>query len=158
MDFQEVIENKVASDRAERMKTSPQLTLGELIARLEGMPTHWDKGEKGEKNIVFDFEYAIPTGLESWRGSYNELALTFDFKGYDHFYKKEPKPIKITAFIKMLKEAIGKEYTGWKGGKFVMGKNTPIWVANSGNSGNTGVIGVFDNEYELVLLTGRCEY
>jgi len=29
------------------------------------------------QRVVFDFEYAAPTGLDSWRGVYAELALTF---------------------------------------------------------------------------------
>jgi len=31
------------------------------------------------QRVVFDFEYAAPTGLDSWRGVYAELALTFGF-------------------------------------------------------------------------------
>ena len=156
--FVELIHNQVETERAKRVSLSDQLTLGELIAKLEAIPIYWDKRDKDEKTVIFNFEYAIPICLDSWRGSYSELAINFDFLGYEHFSEVEPKEMKITDFIKMLKEAIGKEYTGWKGGNFVMGKTTPLWVANDGNAGNTAVIGVIDNGYEVILETGRREY
>jgi hypothetical protein len=104
-----------------------------------------------------------PTGLSSWRGSYAELALNFSFVGYGMpgYIKTDGPDLKeltVTEFLAILKSAIGKTYTGWKGGDFVMGKNTPIWVANDGNSGNTAVIGVRDDEYAIILETAHTEY
>lgn len=151
MDLQEILENATAKMRADRLKNSPQLTLGELIAKLEPIAEKQEEVKKKydhEAEVVFDFEYLKPTGLSSWRGSYAELALEFDGE----------KGFTVSEFIALLKGAIGKTYTGYKGGDFVMGKTTPIWVANWGNSGNTGVIGVIDNEYEVILETARCEY
>lgn len=60
-------------------------------------------------------------------------------------------------FLKMLKETVGKEFTGYKGGEFTMDENTPIWVANYGNSGNTAVIDVIDEDYKIILVTGLRE-
>lgn len=61
----------------------------------------------------------------------------------------------------MKKKEIAKKYdheaTVWKGGKFVMGKTTPLWVVNAGNSGNTAVVGIIDKEYSIILLTAYCE-
>ncbi len=150
----------VKADRDKRMGQSEQLTLGELILKLEQIePTYVDYEKKTQdKNVCFDFEYAVPTGVSSWRGSYDELALTFDFTGYEHFSKDKPEPMTLTAFLKLLKETIGKEFTGWKGGEFVMGKTTPVWVANVGNSGNTGVVDVTSDDYSVTLITGHCEY
>ena len=66
--------------------------------------------------------------------------------------------MKVSEFLKMLKECIGKEFYGYKGGTFRMNKHTPVWVANYGRSGSTAVIEVVDNGYEVILITGWREY
>lgn len=154
MEFQEIVENKLAANRAEEMKTSLQLTLGELILKLEPIAAKQDEIKKKyehEAEVLFDFEYLFPTGLSSWRGVYAELALTFSLGGYGKPDKIEP--MKINKFLKMLKGAIGKSFTGWKGGEFMMGKNTPLWVANEGSVGTTGIVDVIDGEFEVILQT-----
>jgi hypothetical protein len=152
----------VKADRDARMGQSEQLTLGELILKLEQIePIYVDYEKKTQdKTVHLNFEYAFPTGVSSWRGSYDELALTFDFAGYSQFGnpKEKPKPMTLTAFLKLLKETIGKEFTGWKGGEFIMGKTTPVWIANDGNSGNTGVVDVTSDDYSVTLIGGYCEY
>lgn len=152
----ESIAESIKTQRAEVMKISPQLTLGELIAKLEAIP----KREEGkeEADVTFDFEYAFPTTLESWRGIYEELAIGFRFEGYElGDYEKEVKPWTLSAFIEHLKSALGKTYEGWKGGDFMMGKTTPIWVANPGNVGETGVLDVHDDGYRVRIITGICK-
>ena len=150
MDIQTMLDNAVQAGRANTMKTSKQLTLGELILKLEAIPKTWKdhEGKDNEKTVRFNFEYLHPTALSSWRGSYREIAIEFSEKGY------APK---LSEFISWLKEAIGKTYEGYKGGDFVMGKNTPVWVANYGHSGDTGIVDVRFDEYDVVLLTDKCE-
>ncbi len=159
--FASALHSIVNEQRKSRFKDSPQLSLGQLIELLEKfLPNNEMVREKYKEDITvrFDFEYAIPTGLSSWRGSYNELAIEFDFVGYEHFGEERPKDMTLVGFIDLLKSAMGKEFTGWKGGEFVMHENTPLWVANPGNSGETGIIGVLNNEYEIILITDRCEF
>lgn len=115
-DIGEVIRNKLALDRQKVMKTSEQLMLIELIIALEGVP---DKSVP----VVFD-EAHWPVDISSWRGSYSELAVEY---GGD-------KHLAVSEFLYVLKEAIGQKYEGYKGGEFLMGKNTPLWVANYGRS------------------------
>ena len=166
MDMQTILTNASSVMRAERLKSSPQMTLGEMIATIELIAKNQEniiKKYDHEADVVFDFEYAYPTGLSSWRGSYAELALNFSFKGYgvEGFQKLEnfePKEMLVSKFLELLKSALGKEYTGWKGGEFVMGKTTPIWVANDGNSGNTGVVGIKNDEHTIILETQLVEY
>ena len=142
MDFADVIHNQVKADRTKRLKESPQITLGELIVALDGV-------EKKDLKVYFDFEYAYPAGLSSWRGSYDELALKFSFEG------EAPT---VESLLAKLKDAVGKEYTGYKGGEFRMDKHTPIWAANYGNSGNTAIVGIINNGYSIILKTEYCEY
>lgn len=133
---------KMPAGRSERLKTSPQLLLGELILKLEAV-------EKKDLRVCFDFENAHPTHLGSWRGSYCELAIRFEFEG---------SCLTVVDFLKKLHEAVGATYEGYKGGEFTMGKNTPVWVANYGNSGNTAVVGIIDTGYQVIIETKYCEY
>ena len=38
--------------------------------------------------VFFDFEYLVPIGIQSWRGSYSELALKFSGIDFDGIEKK----------------------------------------------------------------------
>ena len=143
MDLQKMLDNAVNAGRQERLKTSSQLILGELIAKLEAL-------EDRTQTVSFAFENAVPTHLSSWRGSYNELALNFSFE--------ENAPT-VEDLIKRLKQAVGATYQGYKGGEFLMGKTTPVWVANYGNSGNTGITDVIQTEDdEVILKTEYCRF
>lgn len=150
-----MLDNAVAAQRAERMLTSSQLTLGELILKLEAVSNQ-------SLPVVFDGNKYKPTGLSSWRGSYAELAITYEVGGGsncyeqpkptcqrdefgDHHYKCEcggsnghntslPKQPTVADLLAVLKLAQGKYFVGYKGGDFTMGKTTPVWVANYGSS------------------------
>jgi hypothetical protein len=151
MDMGEVIQKMVKADRAERLKNSPQLSLGEIIAKLEG-------AERVTAEVQFDFERLVPTSLDSWRGSYDELGLGFRVTGYtDGADDKLTEPT-VESLLKELRGAIGKTYTGWKGGDFEMGRRTPVWVANPGNCGNTAIVDVKDHGHTVILVTAWCEY
>ena len=155
MDFQTQINQLVELQRKKTFAESPQITLGQLIEQLAPIikrNKERSREGKSEMDVVFDFEYLFPTTIDSWRGSYSELAIQFST------YDQNSKPLTINEFFKLLKQAIGKTYTGYKGGYFTMSESTPIWVANYGNSGNTGVVGVKDNGYQVVILTAYCEF
>jgi len=147
MDLQTYIQNAVKASRANTLANSDQLTLGELILKLEPIVKNQKDGD--EATVRYDFEYLFPTSIDSWRGSYDELALNFEMQGEE---------MKVSEFLKMLKDCVGKTFTGYKGGDFVMHKGTPIWVANYSNSGNTAVIDVVDNGYVVLLITGYREF
>ena len=147
MDLQTYIQNAVKASRANTLANSDQLTLGELILKLE--PIVKNQKDDDEATVRYDFEYLFPTSIDSWRGSYGELALNFETQG---------KEMKVSEFLKMLKNCIGKTFTGYKGGDFTMHKGTPIWVANYSHSGNTAIIDVVDNGYVVLLITGYREF
>lgn len=148
MDLQTYLGNAVKAARKETLANSDQLTLGELILKLKPI-VEKNKGEEDMPTVRYDFEYLFPTSIDSWRGSYDELALNFQTEG---------QPMKADAFLQMLEETVGETFEGYKGGEFTMNKHTPVWVANYGNSGNTAVIEVVDNSYEVILITGYREY
>lgn len=150
MDIQEYLANATKAARARTLATSDQLTLGEMILKLEAIAQKGYKLNDGtEPTVRYDFEYLFPNDIDSWRGSYDELALNF---------KSEGEPMTLTAFLEMLKSTVGKEFTGYKGGEYVMNKHTPVWVANYSHSGNTAVVEIVDNGYTVILMTAYREF
>lgn len=118
MDLQEIVNNAMKARRADEMLTSSQLTLGELILKLEAVD---DK----KLPVIFDGNKFHPIGVGSWRGSYCELAIEYSSSG---------KVFSVKRFLKILKDTVSKTFVGYKGGNFLMGRTTPVWVANYGES------------------------
>jgi hypothetical protein len=160
MDLQTFLDSELKRVRANKLKETNQMTLGVLIDKLEAVPLVYGSDNE-PKTVRYDFEFCIPTTLDSWRGSYDELALGWDYQGYapgdapDHNGTEE---LTLDGLLNELKSAIGKGFCGWKGGDYVMSRDTPIWVANPGNSGNTTITEVVDNGYEVILMTAYCEF
>ena len=152
MDLQTVLNAMVAKSRQETFAKSEQLSLGEIVLKLEAIA---DK----DKLIFFDFGGYTPCGIDSWRGIYAELALD---------YTDDPinKPT-VQTVLTMLKAAIGHTYEGYKGGDFTMSRQTPIWVAHYGISGiekykdsddysSVGVVDARDGEV-VIIATQKME-
>jgi len=150
MDLQTYLNNTLAAKRSEVMAKSDQLTLGEIILKCEAIAAKGSKLSDGsEPHVVYDFEYLYPTKIDSWRGSYEELALSFD---------GGRNSLALSDFISLLKTALDNTFTGYKGGEYTMSRHTPVWVANYGNSGSTAVVEVVDRKYEVILMTGYREF
>ena len=134
--------------RDNRFRASDQLSLGDIIEACEKALAEREEG-KSVPYVCYDFADTFPTDIDSWRGSYAELALN---------YRSEGEEMKLPDFIAMLKKADGGTFHGYKGGEFTMSLNTPVWVANHGMAGNTAVVGVVNEGYQVILLTGLQEY
>lgn len=88
------------------------MTLGDLIKRLE----------KADPNKPIALGFGHP---HSYRGYYEDLAF---------------EPVRNTTVGAMLacaKEAMGKTYTGYKGGEYEMGEYTDVWLSHYGHTGET---------------------
>ena len=96
MDLQTYIQNAVKASRENTLSNSDQLTLGELISKLE--PIVKNQKSDNEATVRYDFEYLFPTSIDSWRGSYAELALDFETQG------EEMKGYGLEDVIRVLKE------------------------------------------------------
>lgn len=119
---------------------SKQMTLGECIKKLEEI--------KSDFNIEFDFGGISPTTLNSWRGRYDELALGFAGGEYSSGIVKT-----VGELLEEFKSAVGKTYSGWKGGDFVMTESTPVWVDNPGRCTYTYITDIRASEYDAMILT-----
>ena len=80
------------------------LSLGELIDRLE---------QESDKDRVVPVGFCNP---HSYRGYYEDLA--FEIR----------KNVSIQEMLDSAKSAVGKTFTGWKGGNYKMNEWTPVWI------------------------------
>ena len=109
---------------------SHNMTLGGLTAALKALA--FDEDAK----VQFDFCNYVPSHLGSYRGFYEDLAIGYcEEAGSD-------KDMLVSNFLKMLEEANGKTFQGYKGGDFGMGENTRLWVANYGRCSSTALVGI----------------
>ena len=74
MDLQTFITNQIQASRQAELKNSPQLLLGEIILKLEAVSNK-------DLPLFIDIKNKRPMGIESWRGSYCELAITTESFG-----------------------------------------------------------------------------
>jgi hypothetical protein len=150
MDLQTLLDNAVVASRAEELKSSPIMTLGEAIAILESSELTYASYEKKltDKMVQFDFGYMHPDGVDSWRGIYAELAIG---------YSEESGGVTAKDFLKQLKDAVGATFTGYKGGDFMMGKATPLHVDNYGHCSSTALVGISVDDYGVTLRTWKLE-
>ena len=149
--MQKMFNNAMKARRAETMLNSEQLTLGEFILKLEAIKN---------KNlfVVFDDPKYYPLGFDSWRGNYDELMLEYE------------SGISKTLCKDLLKKAIetkGRTFSGYKGGDYIMGKSTPIWVAQYGDSSGfktteeiytQAVIDITETDNNVVIVTKNIEF
>lgn len=121
-----------------------QLTLGELIKQFEDIKEHAECNQE----VFFDFGYYRPTSLYSWRGAYEELGLSYD----------EESEATVESLLIELKSAIGKQFTGYKGGDYIMSEDTPVWAAQPNHGGYTAICGVTNIGYRVIINTILKEY
>jgi hypothetical protein len=113
------------------------ITLGAMIRALE----HCNQ----DAFVRFDFCGMVPGKLGSYRGDYSELALGFN--GAD------ATDVRVSDLVAHLKKAVGKEFTGWKGGDFLMSLDSPVWVDNPGKYTRTGIVGIREGECCVIIDT-----
>lgn len=110
------------------------LTIGELIKELEKVDLNF--------SVYYDFADCIPTGIDSWRGVYNEPALGWAATGYSAS-NDSPKTPTVAQVLDMLREPLkGETYTGWKGGEFRYTEDSPLHVDNRGDCSHTAIVKV----------------
>jgi len=124
--------------------SSDQMLLGQLIDELLRHDL--------DQDIRYDFGYFYPHGIHSYRGFYEDLALGYDnkFKGDNH--------VKGGDVLSWLNNAINKEFTGYKGGKYRMNGYTPLWVANHDETSEVIIVDVQKFSVGIVLVTKMIDF
>lgn len=108
MDIQAYFDGLSKQWKKERSET--QMTLGKMISRLKELP------ESLQIQGISD--------PHSYRGYYEDIA-----------FEPTSKKVSIAALLKECESSMGQVFCGYKGGDFVMGALTPVWVANYGSCG-----------------------
>lgn len=113
MDLQKLV--NAMNDMSRRDRSRYHLTLGKLIKSLgaadAGMPVAFRDG-------------GSPTEPHSYRGYYSDMAI-----------ENTAEPISAGNFLLVCQAALGQTFEGYKGGDYVMGEDTPLWMAAYGCCG-----------------------
>ena len=118
MDVQALVNEMNA--QAQLVRAATQMTLGKLIKRFGELPA----------GLMID-----SLGPHSYRGYYCDLAL--------EPYRLASRQT-VADTLNMLKDCVGREFEGYKGGEYVMDENTPVWIASYGCCGER-IMGVNDD-------------
>ena len=118
------------------------MTLGTLIKLLETFPR--------EAELTYDLGRVrvCKPALDSWRGRYECLAIGYTTLTHDEMFT-------VGELLDECKAAIGKIYTGYKGGDYTMTENTMIFVDNPGDYTDTKLTGIGSDGFAAVLITAR---
>ena len=108
------------SARLQKERSASQMTLGELIERLEAMPP---------LSMIDKLE-----SPHSYRGYYSDLA-----------FERGEEKMMVTELLVIAKECMGKEFVGYKGGEFLMGQSTPVWISNYGTASGVKLMEIVDD-------------
>lgn len=108
MNLQHLIDGMNANMQKARAET--QLTLGGLIKALEAMPA--------------DAKVTNLRECHSYRGYYDDLA-----------FKRRDGTRRSAELLADCQLAMGRVFGGYKGGDYVMGERTPLWVSEYGECG-----------------------
>lgn len=110
------------------------LKLGSLVTKLQDAPP--------EATVAFDFG-GRPGEPHSYRGYYEDLS----------FEPEDSPELKVGAFLKICRDALGQTFEGYKGGDFVMDESTVLWASPYGSSGGRAIVGAEMQDGRFVLLT-----
>jgi hypothetical protein len=93
-----------------KLRSESQVTLGKLIDIL----------------VQMEPDSVVPNLINphSYRGYYSDLA-----------FEQHSGTRTAQELLADCRASMGEVFYGWKGGEFVMGRNTPIWVAERGCTG-----------------------
>lgn len=95
----------------QKERQESQMTLGELIAALEEL----EESERVSPGI---------STAHSYRGYYCDLA-----------FDSHATSLSAGDTLDILRGCMGKVFEGYKGGEFLMGEDTPVWLADYAASG-----------------------
>ena len=106
--------------------------------------------------VIFDDGF-VPGDFMSWRGRYNCLSL--DYHQSDLVYTSS------IALYNMAKCALNSPFEGYKGGTFIMDKDTPIYKAyygeceaiRYGKYGIVKIVGIEKESSKIILKTRLIE-
>lgn len=122
-------------DGLRRERGRYHLTLGAAIRILSEIAP--------ETSATFDI-VGTPGKVRSYRGYYSDLAFAPGLE-----------PTTVGGVLADLQAALGRTFEGYKGGDFLMGEDTPLWVSEYGAVDEVAVMDIRVIEGRAVLTTKR---
>lgn len=111
------------------------LTLGEFIKILQLRDPN--------QQVMYDFGSLRPGEFDSYRGFYEDLALSFD----------DTWDVSVASLLKKSLLSVDHVFTGYKGGNYKASYSTKLWASNRGLTGSTMIIGIHECDYMTVIKT-----
>jgi hypothetical protein len=108
------------------------MRLGELIDVLEK--------HRSNQSVRFS-DGTYPRAFDSWRGVYKWLTLK---PGREH--------MAVGDLLRMAKEADGGTFAGYKGGEFLMDRESPLWADDYGRCEHFAIVAWYVNDEEELIL------
>ena len=110
-----------------------QLTLGQAVRELSlrdaALPVTFADGSHPD-----------PKGVGSYRGYYADLAIS-----------SRDEPTTCGELLEALKASQGQTFTGYKGGDYRMGNDTPLWHSDYGTASGVAIMGTSATPDGIVL-------
>lgn len=122
-------------------RTKYHLTLGPFIEQLELV----SKVDSGGLPVVTDGGIGLSANIISYRGYYSDCAIR-PAAANDHCAT-------VAELLDKARAVFGHTLEGYKGGNYLMGANTPLWVSGYGVCDNLAVMSMVVKDKQLVLNT-----
>lgn len=122
--------DSVATSRQRFAVVSRQnVSLGQLLYSTHLLNKDWPV------RIVHRSMLLKPCRFSSYRGFYEDLAVVPCGHG-PHGHNPETRIDTVHTFRKALEDCVDSVFRGYKGGDFLMTRETPLWVAPYGSTGH----------------------
>lgn len=131
----------VKYDTWRRCGEAGQMSLGELVARLEAVV---DKSK-----VVFVGEGMYAQTFHSYRGYYEHISLSYDADA--------SMARLVVEVLRDATAAIGSMLEGYKGGEFMMTRLTPVWISPYGASSRMALVAVEELPDKVLLRSKRID-
>jgi len=133
---------QAVGDSLRNTRSAYHLTLGELIDYLEIKVA----GLENDLPVVFSDDFMLhPCEANSYRGYFTDVAIGTQPGGWT-------KSCSVSSLLTLLSEVIDQDLTGYKGGEFTMGRDTPLWRSNYGKVSSDAIVGVTMHGGNKVVL------
>ena len=84
--------------------------------------------------------------MSSYRGYYSDLA-----------FEPDGEEITVGEFLKVCENALDTTYEGYKGGDFLMGSNTPLWISSYGEVSSIAIMDIGVTGEKLILVVKQID-
>jgi hypothetical protein len=148
-------EKEQEDKETKRRVESGQLTIRQIIERCEALKPYETLPVRvfDEDGEHYHGQHVYST--DSYRGYYNELSI--DPLSDAEAVRLRHSGMTLAQFTTAMYGAVGRTYSGWKGGEYTMHDDTFVWIAERGTSDGLMVkdLKLSDNGADIRLVGKR---